>query len=372
MNVLLVCYDISRNGGCERVALNLFGELSKTCNVRIVSLFKEYASFPEEKSHVEFLSHRKGSFKKDFLAIYKKLSHVSDDFHSDLIMAVGINCSLYVCLVGKRRGVKTIVCEHSNLLNSVYNTRKQLIKRRFVLALCDRLVTLTQEDMIEYGKKYPKYLSKLEYIYNWIDITEDQVCHPYTVDSKRIITICRIDRVKRIEDSIMVFSDLYKEFPEWVWEIYGDGDEKYLEELKEIIRINGVEHFYFKGYCKDPSVVYKNAAIYSCTSMFEGLPISLLEAKAWHIPIISYNCKTGPGEIIEDGINGVLIPDGDRKEFKAQLERLLKDDCRRIELSKNAYTNMEKFRKEHIIDRWMALFKKTIRQNGGKNESVNS
>ena len=359
MNVLLVCYDISRDGGLERVAVNLYRELQKCMNVHLVSLFCEHSDNPfflKIQHDIDVLHHQKGVFIRDFPFVMFKLRNLQRKYQSSIVLSVGLNCGLYACLLKCCRGVKTIVCEHNILQNSVYNSWRTVLKRKAVILMCDKLITLTEWDQEEYAKAYPKFRRKFQFIYNWIDIDPRSENSEYDIQSKKIVTVCRIAPIKGIERSIEAFQKISARYPGWTWEVYGSGDETYLRELRELVEQRQVENFFFKGYCSDVSAVYPGAALYACTSFFEGLPLSLLEAKSWRVPIVSFDCKTGPGEIIEDGVNGFLVPDGDVGAFAERLERLMGDAGLRKRLSDMSYSNMDKFRKSEIVKQWIHLF----------------
>lgn len=101
---------------------------------------------------------------------------------------------------------------------------------------------------------------------------------------------------------------------------------------------------------------YQNSAIFAMTSQMEGLPMVLLEAKSWGLPIISFDIMTGPSDIIRDGINGFLIKNDDISLFSEKLEELIKSKQCRNQFSKNSQLDMENFDFNNILDKWNKLF----------------
>ena len=360
MNVLLVCYDYSLAGGSERVMYRLYRELSREMNVKMVSLYCERTETQLDDSEVEYVIKRKGSLKTDIFATLRKLGLMAKKNRTDIMVSVGVSAAFFVCVTGKLNGVKTIACEHSNLSNRLYNTWQQNLRRKVALRLCSKFVTLTETDMHDYCHFFPQYKDKLTSIYNWVDMEELDNQHCYDLSSKKIVTVCRIDRVKGLEYSIEAFNLLSNEFPEWTWEVYGDGDEIYQSELERKIAEMKLDAFCFKGYCNDPRMIYKHAAIYGCTSLYEGLPLSLLEAKVNHVPIVSFACKTGPREIIDNGINGFLVKTGDVEALKNKLSMLMKNDRLRKKMSADSNRNINRFSKETIIRKWKELFREVM------------
>ena len=95
-------------------------------------------------------------------------------------------------------------------------------------------------------------------------------------------------------------------FTDWEWDIYGSGNEQIKQDLITELDKGGVlSRVHFKGNVKGIENIYPNHAIYIMTSRYEGLPLVLLEAKQYGLPIVSFDCPTGPSEIILDGENAV-------------------------------------------------------------------
>lgn len=359
MKILLVCYDISRDGGLERVALNLYREFQKRMNAHLVSLFCEHSNNPfflSIQHEIDVVHPQKGVFIRDFPFVMSRLRNIQRKYQASIVLSVGLNCGLYACLLKDCCGAKTVVCEHNILQNSVYNTWRTVLKRKAIVSMCDKLITLTKRDKEEYAKAYPKFRRKFQFIYNWIDIDPRAANSLYDIRSKKVVTVCRVAPIKGIERSIEAFRKISAQYPDWSWEVYGSGDETYLRELRELIERRQVKNFFFKGYCSDVSTAYQSAAIYACTSFFEGLPLSLLEAQSWRVPIVSFDCKTGPGEIVADDVNGFLVRDGDIDAFAERMERLIGDADLRKRFSDMSYANMDKFRKSEIVKQWIRLF----------------
>ena len=93
------------------------------------------------------------------------------------------------------------------------------------------------------------------------------------------------------------------------------------------------------------------------TSRFEGLPMVLLEAKSYGLPIISFDCITGPQEIVKNNEDGYLIPNGNNELMVRGLQNLIQNEKLRAHLSNNAYTNSSEFHLKQILPLWEDLFK---------------
>lgn len=101
--------------------------------------------------------------------------------------------------------------------------------------------------------------------------------------------------------------------------------------------------------------VLSKSSIYVMTSRYEGLPMSLLEAKAMKLPSVAFDCPTGPSEIIQDGINGDLVPCYDVEIMSEKICDLISNEVKRMAYSDNAHNNIGKFRMENIVQEWREL-----------------
>ena len=100
---------------------------------------------------------------------------------------------------------------------------------------------------------------------------------------------------------------------------------------------------------------YSHAAMYVMTSRFEGLPMTLLETKPYKLPLVSFNCKTGPSELIEDGVNGYLVEEGDLEGLAKRIEELIVIPDIRYKFSEEAQYKLERFDYNSIINKWKEL-----------------
>ena len=92
------------------------------------------------------------------------------------------------------------------------------------------------------------------------------------------------------------------------------------------------------------------------SSRYEGLPMIMLEAQAYGIPIVAFNCKCGPMDIITDGINGYLVDEGNCEKLAQKLATLIEDDKLRAQMGKEAHINSNRYSEENIMRMWTTLF----------------
>ena len=202
---------------------------------------------------------------------------------------------------------------------------------------------------------------KVLYIYNWIEDRLIEKESVYDMSSKKIMSVLRVEPSKGSEFILEIAKKIYKEHSDWQWHIFGDGEKQYLKDYAKRIEEAGLQDFLvLKGRVSNVYDYYPNYGIFVLTSYSEGLSMVLLEAKANKIPLISFDCLTGPNEIIEDGINGYLIPVGDVDGVVDKLRLCILDSQHRKMLSDKAYTNVEKFYKKNIIEKWVEFLNSCV------------
>ena len=238
-------YDITIVGGSERVGVNLINELlNEMENVKfyIFSLRKKN-KFPayEINNKVEIIYVNRNNLRLRFflIKVFYELIKIIRKEKIDIIINVGMATAIYSCFLKLFMNIKIISCEHSNILNKINNNYVQKINQRISSLLSDKIVTLTKKDMDGYIKKYNIKKEKIDYIHNFIDDSLSNLKYEYNIQSKKIITVGRFDKVKGYDRLVRIARDVLEKNKEWEWDIYGDGEE--FENIKKLIKINNLE-----------------------------------------------------------------------------------------------------------------------------------
>ena len=169
---------------------------------------------------------------------------------------------------------------------------------------------------------------------------------------KAIVTVGRLHPQKNHKLLIDAFALVADQISDYTLEIYGDGELK--DELQRHIDDLGLNNRVFlKGTSKEIHKLIYDAALFVLSSDYEGLPNTLLEAIALGIPSISTDCRPGGArEIIEDGINGRIVPIGSEKILATEILTVLSDTELTEKYSKNALISSRRFNTENIYNLW--------------------
>ena len=93
-----------------------------------------------------------------------------------------------------------------------------------------------------------------------------------------------------------------------------------------------------------------------------GLPMVLLEAQAAGLPIVSFACKCGPKDVVEERVDGFLVEEGDVDALADRLVLLMKDEALRKQMGAAAYARSERYTEERIMKQWMDLFDDVLKE----------
>lgn len=168
---------------------------------------------------------------------------------------------------------------------------------------------------------------------------------------KEIAFIGRIDPQKNPVHLIEAFDLVHKEMPTVKLRIVGDGNlDKQIKDLVERKKLT--EFVAFDGIRKDMENVYANTDLVVLTSDYEGMPNCLIEAIGCGLPVVSYDCPLGPSEIIQDGVNGYLVPLHDIEGMATKIIEALNYNWNRDEIVKSC----DKFRVSRAADMYEDIF----------------
>ena len=261
----------------------------------------------------------------------------------------------------------------------------------------DCMVTLTEHDL----PIWKRHCRRVERIFNPVTTPPGQVSR---LAEKRMIAVGRLEDQKNFKDLVSAWSIVAERCPDWRLEIFGEGKLEHALR-SQIARLGLTGSVILRGVVKDIASEYSNSSALLMTSLHEGFPLALVEASSFGLPLISYDCPTGPSEIIIDagdggfdgdgggagagagagaGVdagagdgagadagnvpaatldqaagntpNGYLVPVGDVRTLADRICRIASDDNLRLRLGAASKASSRRFTPETIISAWEHLF----------------
>lgn len=138
----------------------------------------------------------------------------------------------------------------------------------------------------------------------------------------KIVTISRLVHNKPLEASIKAFAEISVKFPDYIYEIYGNGPES--EKLKSLILDLGMQQkIFLKGYTTSPLGLFAESQLSISPTKYEGYGMAILESLGMGCPVITSNVKYGPNELVCNGINGYLVDHNNVNEIVEAIEKIL-------------------------------------------------
>lgn len=219
----------------------------------------------------------------------------------------------------------------------------------------DVLVAQTKIAKEVYEKRYK--LKKCVIIGNPIDQLD--VDFDTLNRENNVVCVARLMKSKNHDRLIRIFSQTHNEG--WKLVIVGGafGKEDLSIKLKALAKELGVEEkVIFAGASKDVNSYLLKSKIFAFTSDHEGFPNSLGEAMAASLPVVSYDCVAGPSDMIDDGVNGYLVPVFDDDLFVERLNYLMSHEEKRQQMGKLALEKIKQFDANAICEKFFDVITK--------------
>lgn len=352
--------DITRSGGTENVSVMIANELSQKTDYEIsfISLFEErdipfFSINPAIQRFRLYPTATHGI--QHYFDTCKRLRNIVATKHIDVLIDIDCILDMY-SLPLRKTGVKVVSWEHFNYLQNPDVPYRRLT-RRWAARSADAIVTLTETDKKLYQSNL-KLKCPIVAIPNPMEMPDSPAS--YDADSHLILSSGRLTYQKGFDLLVEVASKVLPGHPDWTWMILGEGEDRpMLEQKIRDAHLDG--RLVLKGRVDDVDSYYRRSAMFVMTSRFEGLPMVLLEAKAHRLPLVSFDCPTGPAEIIEDGVNGTLVPPEDVDSMAAAVNELIENQAKRVEYSAMSGSNANRYDINTIMQNWIRILHEVTR-----------
>lgn len=358
MHILFFLSSLSA-GGAERVASLLADAwFDRGFEVSVVTLASEKADFFPLAPGVRRVgldamadsSNRWQALRRNFRRLYR-LRRTLTRLDPDVVIGFGAEANVLVLGAAQGLRPKRLVSERTDPSRHDIG-RMWAGLRRLVYPWADTVVVQTEAVQAWMGREIPGATCRV--IPNPVlpPVTERR---PPPASGRTVVGMGRLSPEKGFDLLLAAFARVAPEFPDWRLEILGDGPLRQdLAAMAESLGIGG--RVGFAGRVANSAERLGQADLFVLSSRYEGFPNALLEAMAVGLPAISFDCPSGPAAIIRQGLDGILVPEGDRDALAAALSDLMSDEGKRARLGQNARSVLERFGMDRILAQWEVLF----------------
>ena len=342
------------SGGAERVLTLLANQLSRKNEVFIVTFSNEKPFYKIANNiklvQLNLLKESKNKFEtlynstKRILVLKKILKSINADINISFMT----HANILSIIASKLNNQKIIVSE--DIEYNFYNSKTLFFIRKIVYKISNFLIVKTDAD-----KKNYNFIKNIKVIGNPLpDLNYEQ---NFKKDPF-VLVVGRLDKQKGFDTLIKVYSKINTD-----WKLYIAGEGKERQNLQDLIKkLNLKKKVILLGRKENIFEWYQKASIFVLSSRKEGFGNVLIEAMAFRCAVVSFDCPHGPGEIIDDGVNGILIENQNKEKLKEAIEKLIEDGNLREKLGKNALQVREKYSIDKIAKEWEGIIKEAVKE----------
>lgn len=339
MKIFFIINSLFSRSGSERVACILANKLVENFNYEITIInrdtdFNKVAYPLNNKIRVEKIS---GSY----YYFYKGLSNYIKEEQPDRIIIHNMGkLSLLCAFIPNIK--KIIVLEHVSFISRPkwVQMLSELIYKKI-----DMVITLTNKDKY-YFDKINKNVITIPNFSPYPVSTKQNV-----TDKNKVIAVGRLTDQKNFLHLLKAWEKVFLKIPNWKLCIYGEGEQQNL--LNEYIQSKNLENIFLEDVTAEIKTVYEESSFFVMSSKYEGLPMVLIEAQSFGLPVVSYNCPNGPSDVIIDGYNGFLIENQNIDQLAEKILELSADPSLLTVFSKNSLKNALNYQPEKILELWI-------------------
>jgi glycosyltransferase involved in cell wall biosynthesis len=282
------------------------------------------------------------------------------DLKPDVTIGMMPSAIFLVACAGLGLPSRTLGVEHSYPGRAGVG-RRLTLARKYVYGLLDVVIALTEtESAWLRTHTYARRIVTIPNVVEWPLSETEPAISPAAIlapSLKLVLAVGRLEAEKGFFDLIRAFGQLCGMNEDWVLVILGEGSQR--AALESCVQALGLERrIFLPGQAGNMNDWYKRASLFVLSSIYEGFPVALLEAVAAGVPVVSFDCDTGPRDIIRHGVDGVLVPVGNETALAKAMGTLMNDERLRTKMAGHASIAVrERFSKERVLALWDEAFK---------------
>ena len=334
-------------GGMERVASQLANNLAYRNNLKVVLIsLSSRDKFYELESRVIYhpcqYNAIYSSTRKAIIYIYE-LRKAFRKYEPKIVLSFGDRYNHFTLLASIGFSHQKFISNRQN--PHLSNGKLVDFLNHMTYRWAHGIIAQTRQAKQVIKSKY--YARNVDVIPNPIKLFNERV-HPR---ENIILNVGRFGDAKNQFELVEIFSGITS-LENWEVHFFGDGPK--IEATKNAIEKFGLnDSISIHSFTNDIEKKYGRASIFAFVSRSEGFPNALAEAMANGCACISYDCMAGPADIIDNGVNGFLIPEGDHEMYKEKLALLMGNEELRFQFGKAAREKMKQFDAEKITQRFL-------------------
>ncbi|OBU23531.1 glycosyltransferase family 4 protein [Photobacterium aquimaris] len=348
--------SLNASGGTERVSTIIANQLSEEgYTIHFLSLYDGNDPFFPVNCDIKIdtLFDEKRSFKKNYHKVVMKLRKYLQDNNFDILINIESMLALYSVPACLGINIRNICWEHFNFHVDL-GLKLRKVARQVAALLCDDVVTLTETDK-QFWISHTMHKANITAIPNpaSFELSQPRIA----VKSKIVLAAGRLTYQKGFDLLLTAWALVIKSRQDWTLRIVGSGEDH--DALRAQADNLGLNQFIqWIPHVSNMKEQYDDVDMYVMSSRFEGLPMVLLEAISTGLPLVSFDCKTGPKEIIDSSC-GWLASDADAVMLADKLLKAFNtfDDDDSYHLYSQSAINKcrSEFALEPILNRWVRL-----------------
>lgn len=360
-----------RGGGAEGVVATLANQLSSRGHrITLVSHLEGQAyDIVKEVNLVDVRNWRHDTFVgSSFQRLYKKavnrfldnsnISSLVKEIKPDLVISFLVSHPKLLLFLFKGR-IPLIFAERNAMVFP--HGKNNFINKQIIYRLADVVQVMSRHDKAWLRNRYKQVVAMPNPL-RFSPLAPEQYDAIFK-NRKNILACGRFDPQKGFDKLVLAFSKIADKYPDWDIDICGEDMKQsdYSNVILEIIKEQNLQQrIHFIGFHKDVDAVMQSHSIFCLSSKHEGFSNVLSEAMANGLACISFDIVTGPSEIINDGLDGIIVEDQNIDDMAEGLSRLIENEDSRYALGRHAIKNIKRFERDKIVDKWEKMFQNVI------------